>query len=522
MKKRQLILSATAALVIAAVAGGSLAEGARTQTPAGLARQLAAKVAAARTDAARYQAVLDVMKALHVPVFTAAGTQLVQGGKGLPRDFNLYDFELRALAHSYLQTISVEAFARMLSSVGKRVTAAAAGHALAQGVRASVARPSSQASTVGLLVRELGLRHRPASDLMRGVSADRTTLDPLQTLLIIADTAVRAPAASRVPASAGGDRATPCEGTTDPSGSPLGAGALLGPVYLAEATIAIWMKWTSLELSTIKGLPNLTHYGPRGHAPFAGRQMRFGVHAEITTDVPESLKCGYLRVQGRQFPPKGPRPGTRVLWFTTGELEKHGTVSAGDRFTNEKGDAFLTFTPKNEPFPAFGSVKEAAGMVITRTPGGAYVPTRSVRTTWFVEYHRPDGFKFSGLKWQLSLPGGSATYEVTHARKCGDDPYAPKWAVMMHEVADWPGGGGTGVHRNGPASGHWTPGKPIEMEGGAFGPTPVINLTQTNGQLQASIAGSEPNLTILDGGPVTVQEDRDNGAFTWSCPEVGS
>ena len=525
--KRQLIVTGAAVLVIGAVAGSTLALGARTSTPAALARQLAARVAAARTNAARYQAVLDVMKALHVPVFTADGKQLVPGGKGLPRTFNLYDFELRAAAGSFTQTIDVEEFASMLSAAGRRVTAAAVARALERGVRASVARRSSQASTVGLLVRELGLRHRPASDLMRGVSVDRTTLDPLQTLLIIADTAARAaPAAPRVPASAGRDSAAPCAGSTDPSPPLLGAGTpLLGPVYLVEATIAIWLKQASLQLTTIKGLPNVTHYGPRGHAPMAGRQMRFGVHAEMTVDVPDSLKCGYLRVQGRKFPPKGPRSGTRVLWFTSGELERHGTVTS-DRVTNAKGDAFLAFTPKNEPFPGFGSVKTAVGEVFARTPGGAYEPSSSVRTNWFVEYHRPAGFKFSGLKWRVKLCcDGSdfafATYEITQARRCGDDPFASKWAVMLHEVADWPGVGGPGIHRDGPASAHWNPGGPIEMEGGAFGPAPIVKLTQTNGKLQASAAGSVPVLTILNAGPVSVEEDRDNGAFTWSCPPEG-
>jgi hypothetical protein len=157
------------------------------------------------------------------------------------------------------------------------------------------------------------------------------------------------------------------------------------------------------------------------------------------------------------------------------------------------------------------------------TVGQTDVAARILSQPWTVEFHGPRGFKFSGLKWRLWLPGdNSATYEVTQARKCGDDPFAADWAVILHEVAYWPGGGGPGYKNDGPVSGHWTPGGRIVFFGAGFAPTPVIKLTQTNGQLQASVAGSDPGITILNGGPVTVQEDRDNGAFTWSCPEVGS
>jgi hypothetical protein len=513
--------------VLAILASGVAAGAGAAKSPSSLAKLLAADLAKAPTDAQRYRAVLRVMQELRVPVFTAAGKQVVPGGKGLPARFNLYDFELRALAQSLTQTTDVEGFARMLSSGGKHVTAAALTSALKTGTRAAVARPSSQASTVGLLVRELGLRHRPASDLLR-VPADRITLDPLQMLLVIADSAVRAgPSASRTPASAGRDGAAPCEGSTAPSGSLLGLGPKLGPgVYGWDTMIAIWLKFASTKLSTISGLPNITHYGPPGHAPSAGRQMRFGVHAEMTVDVPDSLKCGYLRGTSRQFPPKGPSARALVLWFTTGELERYGTVSF-DRVTNAKGDAFLTFTPKNEPFPGFGSVKRAVGEIFARSSSSAYIPTSSVKMSWFVEYHRPLGFKFSGLKWKLSLccdgsDFGIATYEVTHARKCGGDPFANDWAVILHEVADWPGGGGPGYKHDGPVAAHWNPGGQMVFSGPGFGPTPVIKLTQANGQLQASVAGGGPTLTVLNGGPVKVEEDLDNGAFTWSCSEVGS
>jgi hypothetical protein len=45
-------------------------------------------------------------------------------------------------------------------------------------------------------------------------------------------------------------------------------------------------------------------------------------------------------------------------------------------------------------------------------------------------------------------------------------------------------------------------------------------LSQSGGQLAASVSGTAPGITILNGGPVTVVEDRDKGAFTWSCSET--
>src|SRR5438067_12799455 len=136
MKNRRPIVTAAAVLAISAVAGSTLAEGASTPTPAALARQLAARVADARTNAARYQAVLDVMKALHVPVFTADGKQLSSGSRGLARDFNLYDFQLRTVADSFRVLTSMDDFASVLSSGGKRVDPALVRRTLLRGVQA--------------------------------------------------------------------------------------------------------------------------------------------------------------------------------------------------------------------------------------------------------------------------------------------------------------------------------------------------------------------------------------------------
>lgn len=521
--------SALAALVVSVLAimasGLAAAPGAAKQ-PASLAKLLAADVANARTNAQRYRAVLRVMQELHVPVFTAAGKQLVSGARGLPRTFNLYDFQLHAVADAFDRTIGAEEFARLLSSGGTQVSAGAARSTLLRGVRAAVARSSSPASTVGLLVRELGLRHRPASDLARDLPTGRLTLDPLQTLLVIADSSVRTSRA-RVLASTARTGDSPCEQSASPLERLLGvAGVPIGPALPIWKLVSLHHQLTlSTAVRRLQGAVSETHYGPPGHAPLAGRRLKMGIHAEITADFPDDIKCGYFAGDRDTLPPKGPLRGAQIAWSYTGTFEQHFPSGNKPERTDANGNAVIELGVRSEKFPGFGTVVRRKGTIVAEVFPNSRSDPVAISQPWAVEFHQPLGFKFSGLKWRLKLCcDGSdfafATYEITHARKCGGDPFASDWAVILHEVADWPGGGGPGYKHDGPVSGHWTPGGQIAFSGPGFGPTPVINLTQTNGQLQASAAGSEPDLTILNGGPVTVEEDRDNGAFTWSCSQV--
>jgi hypothetical protein len=91
------------------------------------------------------------------------GKQLSPGSRGLPRDLILYDFQLRTVADSFRGLTSIDDFASLLSSAGKHVDPVLVRQTLLRGVQAAVQRQSSPASTVGLLVRELGLHHRPGT-----------------------------------------------------------------------------------------------------------------------------------------------------------------------------------------------------------------------------------------------------------------------------------------------------------------------------------------------------------------------
>ena len=62
------------------------------------ARKLATQVFAAGNDAARYRAVLSVMKALRLRVYSAKGKLVVRGSGKAGQQLAQYDFELQGIA----------------------------------------------------------------------------------------------------------------------------------------------------------------------------------------------------------------------------------------------------------------------------------------------------------------------------------------------------------------------------------------------------------------------------------------
>jgi hypothetical protein len=108
-----------------------------------------------------------------------------------------------------------------------------------------------------------------------------------------------------------------------------------------------------------------THYGPAGHAPLAGRALEYGIHAEITEDVPDDVKCGYFHSALRPFPDKGPLRRSAVSWTDTGGLQLHGQTKS-DKLTDSNGNALFTFDPKNERLPGFGPSSSGRGSSVRR------------------------------------------------------------------------------------------------------------------------------------------------------------
>jgi hypothetical protein len=432
------LLLAAAVLCIFAFAARASA-GSTGASPAPLASQLAARVSSAKTSGARYQALVAVMKALHVPVFTKDGKAVTAGSRGLPAGFNLYDFELKGVADllGQRESTSLSDLAAVYATAGVSTSAQAFAAKLRSGVRAAVAKPNAASSLAGLLVRDLGLHDHPAVDLSRAVSAT-TSLDPLQELLLVSDSAARSLRGSRAPAAVSGSTES-ADACPEPdlgsqefaNGQPLapsGAPSFGRKLYTGYLLIR-YTKMTAVDPSTQE-----THYGPLGHAAHAGEEMKLSIKLEVTETLPNSIRCGILK-NGGDFPPKGPLKGMKVTW-DTGDLATYGTISyrLGTGLTDSFGIATLVFKPKNEKFPNFGTLVTRDGSVLASTAGfhGFQVVNR-VKLGWKVSYHKPRGFKFTlpAITFQNTAPDGEHATIVFNAsaRVCGDDPFGTPWTI---------------------------------------------------------------------------------------------
>lgn len=427
--RRKLVIAAVLALAVAA--GASARSDAAT--PSSQAAQLAARASGAKTSAAKYQALLGIAKATGLPVLTAAGKPLTPRSRALPARFNLYDFQLQVAAASSARrdTLTIAGLAQLFDRAGAKIAAPKLAGQLRAGVRAATAKAGAPASLLGLIVRDLGLHHRPSVDLAKTATAT-TQLDPLQTLLIAADTALHGTGA-RALAAETGSQSGPCEDTTAPGTEPI---PITGPqswVIGTELTRALLLI-QSTEVTVLNAPLRETHYGPAGHAALAGKTLRLGIHAEVKYKLPTSVICGLLA--GKRFPLPGPLKNAAVFW-RPGDLLEHGSIDfdPADMKTGSDGNSTLVFTPKTENVPGFGTEYKATGQV-TATVGGAATATAGLLTAsqnWTVEYHKPRGFKFTmpSITFTNTAPEGTKTVlpvSIT-GRVCGDDPYTVPWAI---------------------------------------------------------------------------------------------
>src|SRR5207247_1847656 len=159
-----------------------------------LAKTLADRLTGAASDQARYEALLALMQALAIGVYTPDGQAVVSGAERGPNDFYLYDFELRLLALSLARqdSESLDDLAANLSEMGLRpanqpLTADALWASIQAGTRQAAQQPTGRLSLVPLLVRELGLRKATPYDLLQVGSAQDLPFDALQQFLILAD-----------------------------------------------------------------------------------------------------------------------------------------------------------------------------------------------------------------------------------------------------------------------------------------------------------------------------------------------
>jgi hypothetical protein len=457
-----------------------------------LAKRLAGRLIAAKTGSARYKAVLAVMKALHVGVYTSRGKPVVRGAERNLADFYLYKIQVSGLAGGMGHTPSgsISGLADSLASAGIRlggspITGESLRTALLAGVRAAAARPKSQFSLVPLLIRELGLRHRASYDLTRDVPETKLRLDALQSFLLgedflvpfirkssFADTTSFARRAGGLLRS---DRSQPaaadCSGLSQPPQKIqawlfllLNKGATPAQIAQGRKAKAEAQTASLMDAFTVTGDTNsiqATHYGPPGHDTNAGKELKIQLRVEFTPDSAKlsdyDIRCGWLK--GTRFPKPGPVPNVSMNWKPgpIQSLEQHGTVSyePANTKTGRNGVATLIFKPKDEIVPGFGSVKNEEVVVfakptLLRSIGhlpnsiDAGSPAELTGDAIKVSWHAPRGFHVKGpYTFETSEdseiaedPADASVHELlttvdADLHICGDDPYFHATAASM-------------------------------------------------------------------------------------------
>jgi hypothetical protein len=392
-------------IVLATALAGTVAwaaghAGSRPPSQAPIAKELAREVVGASNSTARYRALLDVMKALQIGVYTSRGRPIVRGAERRITDLYLYDFEVREIAAAFArhQKFGVRDVADLLTRVGIKpsghpVDPALLGRLLRAAARRAVDAPAEPTSLVPLLIRELGLRARQSNDVAGGAPIDKIRLDPLQNFLLdvsFLGLPVRRHAAGRRALSVSGvcpDIKPEEEPKTQVGDKALAwwAEKALGQ---ASETLERAFQIKDLIENAIDGLhgsvvayglkvrrlDNLleTHYGPAGHAPDAGKQLKFRVKVEYLDDLGEgTIDC--LSLAGVKLPQRGPLPKVPVLWDPAAgdeDLADHGSVTpelgllhAAKSVTDSAGVATLTFVPNDESLPGKGFVRIVHGSV---------------------------------------------------------------------------------------------------------------------------------------------------------------
>ncbi len=374
-----------------------------------LVAELAEQVAQAPTDADRYRAVIAVMQALDIGVYTGAGQAVVRGAEQGADDLYLYDFEVKGIAAALgrAERWSVSDLARELSAMGlhpdgRALAPAKLSDLLHAAVTTSLGQPEAAGSFVSLLVRELGLRHTPPVDLASGGGTQALAeprFDALQNALIILDITVAilrdaraTPGSADLPTTTSEAKTLGARPQAVPAPPTSAARAASGPcdfegngrsekwerlgerysglmhelhlLTIAFDTVLDYFQailiGTTLDIHPASASVTNTHYGPEGnHSALLGRPnepLVFGIQVWMPVELEDAVvACGKLL--GRTFPKPGPVPEVPVSWTTIYEdaagggyeaLKTHGTIIREDTKTNADGVALLVVVPNQE------------------------------------------------------------------------------------------------------------------------------------------------------------------------------
>lgn len=478
MRTYRVVLVAAAALVTLPAAAPASASSARAPDQSLVAKRLAARIADARTPGAGYRALLGVMRELDIAVVTITGAPLVTTPEpGYARRFQLYDFELRALAAQLRrgQTTTFEGVATTLTRSGLTLEPGAPfpadllSEATAEAAREALRRPRSERSLLPLLVRQIGLAR--GHDLARGMPSAGAELDALQAWLLTADVMIPVlrlvPTGAKPRARAAG-AADDCDrynkavdefqqrlgkdaeakkwvidkgvgAIADKIGDKLkSAGTRWAIRHLPRwAVRAAWRTGQAIAAGVIDGLHGSllafsvdvralreslppTHWL---HRAGENRDLTFEVRVEMRDDLGKTTaKCG--KAVGYDIPEKGPVPGVWVGWEQAQTVldPAHGRLECPTRIgglcasqSGADGVARLVFKPREESLPGVGIEKEATGVV---NGIAAYQGLGGNVLGTIAQFLTP---KYGGMRWFVRhhAPRG---YKITYRspRICGD------------------------------------------------------------------------------------------------------
>lgn len=477
MLQRALLVAVATALCIPAVAqaGDRSAPTAGTQSQLDVARSLANRVVAAKTNLERRHAFVAVMREMHISVFSASGAAIVLGSAKSWQDLYLYDIELAAAANAMGRgrTFSLDLLARELGrmrvrAVGRNLTPVELRTAIRTATVSALANPNDARSLGPLLVRELGLRHSTPFDTAKVEPLAKIKLDSLQHMLYLADVvdwvARRQQLQSAFPAALA---TSPCALPSVRKASRLGkfvnslipiakeiAKAVGTPILDVYHAITVGL---SLEASQYPEVAiRKTHYGPAGdlhpaslgHEPGWDLVFKVQVMMNVRWDE-DTVACGELA--NLKIPPAGPVPGIPVHWDTAvpsfpgyDDLKKHGTIIREDAMTGSNGVAMLILRPKKELMPTVGTLKLQRGNLLPTfdilTPFGntmagvsEFLMPRFVTLGWSVERHQARGYRFNLRRFY----GNDTVSHNLDARVCGEDPYAVPWTGEHFGHTGW-------------------------------------------------------------------------------------
>ncbi|MGH2448687.1 MAG: hypothetical protein ACRDFS_08825 [Chloroflexota bacterium] len=432
-----------------------------------LAAKLAAAIDGAASDDARIAGIDKALAALRIPVLNAHGHDVVK--VSAKTNFFLPESWVQSLDQGFAQkqTLSYDTLAQLeaaanLQISGAAPTGATERNAIATALAAAAAKPTSPHNLADLIVLQLGLHRSPAVDL-RSVS-DTSSLDPLQFVILLIEGL--SPAAG--PPTAHGVFHSPIHslGLRSHQSSlpkcPAIGDVVPGEFWDQNVTIATDTE-VRVDMWAVVGLGisyfyNLditgdmpdgadTHDGPAGHAANAGKSLTFRVQVENRAHA--SLPC----LNPPFVAPTG-NSGLDINW-NHADLDKYGAVVPA-LVTDDSGQAVMSFQPKDEAFPGFGSLV-TRDVTVTATPGfdfkitdpvlrgelSAMFATQPLSFTAHVSFHQARGFMFSGAKvhyWVDILGARSDTYRTYSGHVCGSDPYATPWAMHADQTTINSGG----------------------------------------------------------------------------------